>query len=157
MNKRSQATLRDFSHELTAPVHPDAPDSDEYPDPYRMARLMVDHNNERNGARLDWTIETRQAPDLTWYVVGYVFDTTGMPADGGGDVHMCWWQRTVCPECQGYGYTEVSHPSTDALIGSRTCTQKHRPLPPPPPSAPRKHLEGCNGADKIIPICCSPF
>lgn len=158
MNRRSQAMLRDYATELPARSRFEC-EYDIYPgEPVDMARMMAEHNNRTYGSRLDYTTECVQASDLTWYTVGYVFDTGGTPAGvEGGDVTMCWWQQILCPECEGYGYTEVFHPSTDALIGTRTCTQKHPAPPPPPPPAPAKHLEGCNGEDKIIGICCPPF
>lgn len=31
---------------------------------------------------------------------------------------------SLCPWCEGYGFIEIFHPSTDALIGSRRCDNK---------------------------------
>lgn len=146
MNKRSQAMLRDFAPELPAPGNPYDDDS---AGPFGMARAMVTHNNENNGAALDYCTDFRQGPDHRWVEIAWVYDTTGMTGDGG-DVVMCWWQQDVCPSCQGYGYIELFHPSTDALIGSRDCPETHPGPPPTPVNLVKAHY--CDD-----PYHCSPF
>lgn len=182
MNKRSQAMLRDFAHEVPAS---DERDHDGFA-PVGLARLMVDHNNAENGSTLDLWSTYIQAPDHTWWSIAWVYDTGPAPrlcrhcsdpldskdpsvdlvtgesfcganphfnrheTEHGGDVTMCWWQRTSCPSCEGYGYVELFHPSTDALIGSRDCPETHPAPPPPPVSLVKAHY--CDD-----PNHCCPF
>lgn len=70
-------------------------------------------------------------------------------------------REEVCSSCDGSGWVEVCHPSTDGLIGWDRChARENHPvslvkLEPWPPRQP--HMEGCNGRDKILDACCPPF
>lgn len=152
MNKRSQSALRDFASELPRPDNP----HDDSPGPFEMARLMVNHNNDVNGAELDLWTAWHQAPDHRWYDLAWVFEP-------GGDVIMCWWQQTLCPECNGEGSVTFYDNSTDGITGGRACEQKH---PDPPPSLPVPpqagtvpgHDPGCDGTCNFeYPDGCCPF
>jgi hypothetical protein len=150
--------LRTFAHEL---LRSGAPDGGEVPEPVTYARSMVEWNNAENGNALDYTTQCRQGPDGTWWDIAIVYDTRGMTAPGG-DVVMCWWQWTECPSCDGHGWIDIFHPSTDGLIGHRPCPERHRAPDPVPVKATATavpgHEPGCDGAcDYSYPDGCPPF
>lgn len=69
-------------------------------------------------------------------------------------------ERGNCVACDGWGWIDIFHPSTDGLIGSRDCPlkQNHPPREPIPAQALAvKHLEGCDGEGHTLDACCPPF
>lgn len=70
-----------------------------------------------------------------------------------------------CPECGGYGWTDIHHASTDAVIGGRPCSRLddpewHPPATPVPlqiQDVPGHHPD-CDGTcNHEHPDGCPPF
>lgn len=82
------------------------------------------------------------------------------PATEPGHMTEDEYYDTLCPWCEGYGHIEIFHPSTDALIGHRECTNRdyHKvSLIKPPKPEPVRHLPGCDGDRNVLAECCPPF
>jgi hypothetical protein len=72
------------------------------------------------------------------------------------------WLAVRCWSCMGYGYIEICHPSTDAVIGHRPCPdlnnpKRHPPAEPVPVAVAvvPAHLPQCTGEGSAL--CCPPF
>jgi hypothetical protein len=98
----------------------------------------------RSGGTLTARWDLIQAPDHRWWDIAWLVDSRG-------HVVMCWWQYEVCPSCDGMGWINLYHASTDAVIGSVGCDRTHPAPPPKPVSLVKPHQ--CTGD----PLCCPPF
>lgn len=151
MNKRSQRILRTHATQLPAIDVPY-----EHPEPFTMARLLAEHNNDQYGTKLDFTGWWYQGPDHRWWEVAWTYDTRDM-TEPGGDVVMCWWQETSCPSCMGERSIPI-HDNRDGVISHHPCPETHPEPPPAPEPEPAAHLSGCDGTcDYGYPDGCPPF
>lgn len=120
--------------------------------PVRVVLAVTDDPHEDMAARYFYGRGTYA--DMTWGAFPPTPDTLA---------EIAYHASVTCWTCEGYGWVEIFHPSTDAVTGSRDCPHLADPVRHPPrkprPAPARTLPAGCTAAacDGNPMTCCTPF